>query len=235
MRDRPGARVPRERAPSAGGDLAEEHRRLVASVDVATALREDELVAQDDAARARPRPRLPGQRIERRPEILERAEARPVDAVAEADPAFVSAAAVEEPGVHAAEARRDHDQIRSGDVCGMRGARTRVTRHRQPARRLEPRLDRARPPVQARDLVDDETYLLREGDPMGERLARVAEEKGILLMMCDSCALERGLAEGESWPSRSGPRGTVRGVKVGCFPDLYAALAGSPAGHVITL
>ena len=43
---------------------------------------------------------------------------------------------------------------------------------------------------------DDNTFLLRKGDPMGERLAKVAKEKGILLMMCDSCALERGLAEG---------------------------------------
>ena len=82
---------------------------------------------------------------------------------------------------------------------------------------------------------DDNTYLLREGDPMGQRLARVAAEKGILLMMCDSCALERGLAEGEPWPGQTEPRGTVPGVKVGCFPDLYAALAGSPPDYMITL
>ena len=44
---------------------------------------------------------------------------------------------------------------------------------------------------------DDNTYLLRQGDPIGERLARVAAEQGMLLMMCDQCALERGLAEGE--------------------------------------
>src|SRR3954463_15336126 len=44
---------------------------------------------------------------------------------------------------------------------------------------------------------DDNTYLLRQGDPMGERLAKVAQDQGILLMLCDQCALERGLAEGE--------------------------------------
>jgi DsrE/DsrF-like family len=44
---------------------------------------------------------------------------------------------------------------------------------------------------------DDNNYILRKGDPIGERLARVAAEKGILLMMCDQCAVERGLAEGE--------------------------------------
>jgi sulfur relay (sulfurtransferase) complex TusBCD TusD component (DsrE family) len=80
---------------------------------------------------------------------------------------------------------------------------------------------------------DDNTYLLRAGDPVGERLGRVAAERGMLLMLCDQCALERGLAEGEIGSAR--PTGTVAGVRVGCFPDLYAALAGDPPDHVITL
>ena len=82
---------------------------------------------------------------------------------------------------------------------------------------------------------DDNTYVLRKGDPMGERLAKVAAEKNILLMMCDNCALERGLAEGAAWPEKSTASGTVDGVHVGCFPDLYGALAGNPPDHVITL
>jgi len=82
---------------------------------------------------------------------------------------------------------------------------------------------------------DDNTFILRRGDPMGERLGRVAREQGILLMMCDSCALERGLAEGGRWPEKSRPKDTVEGVRTGCFPDLYAALAGNPPDHVITL
>lgn len=80
---------------------------------------------------------------------------------------------------------------------------------------------------------DDNTYLLRAGDPVGERLGRVAAERGMLLMLCDQCALERCLAEGEIGAAR--PMGTVAGVRVGCFPDLYAALAGDPPDHVITL
>ena len=80
---------------------------------------------------------------------------------------------------------------------------------------------------------DDNTYLLRAGDPVGERLGRVAAERGMLLMLCDQCALERGLAEGEIGAAR--PTGTVVGVRVGCFPDLYAALAGDPPDHVVTL
>jgi sulfur relay (sulfurtransferase) complex TusBCD TusD component (DsrE family) len=81
---------------------------------------------------------------------------------------------------------------------------------------------------------DDNTYALRRGDPLGERLARVAKEKGILLMLCDQCATERGLAV----PDEAGgyrPTGTVEGVGVGCFPDLYAALAGNMPDHIITL
>ena len=80
---------------------------------------------------------------------------------------------------------------------------------------------------------DDNTYVLRAGDPVGERLGRVAAEHGMLLMLCDQCALERGLAEGEI--GAAVPAGTVAGVRVGCFPDLYEALAGDPPDHVITL
>ena len=80
---------------------------------------------------------------------------------------------------------------------------------------------------------DDNAYLLRAGDPMGERLAKVAAEQGMLLMICDQCALERGLAEGSVGNCQ--PHGTVAGVQVGCFPDLYAALSGNPPDQVITL
>ncbi len=94
---------------------------------------------------------------------------------------------------------------------------------------------------------DDNTFVLRKGDPIGERLSAVAAETGMLLMMCDMCALERHLAEGEPrWcdpatgagrtePGEVSVRDTVDGVQVGCFPDLYAALAASPPDQVITL
>jgi hypothetical protein len=55
----------------------------------------------------------------------------------------------------------------------------------------------------------------------------------MLLMLCDQCALERGLAEREIGAAL--PAGTVAGVRAGCFPDLYAALAGDPPDLVITL
>ena len=81
---------------------------------------------------------------------------------------------------------------------------------------------------------DDNTYALRAGDPLGERVARVAREQGILLMLCDQCATERGLAVRNGDGGYS-PRDTVEGVQVGCFPDLYAALATNPPDQVITL
>ena len=81
---------------------------------------------------------------------------------------------------------------------------------------------------------DDNTFALRKGDPLGERLGTLARERGILLMLCDQCAIERGLAQHNP---RGGylPYDTVEGVQVGCFPDLYMALAANPPDQVITL
>jgi len=80
---------------------------------------------------------------------------------------------------------------------------------------------------------DDNNYILRKGDPLGERLSKVATEENILLMMCDQCALERGLATGEIGNCEA--HGTVDNVLVGCFPDLYDALSRNPPDQVITL
>lgn len=93
---------------------------------------------------------------------------------------------------------------------------------------------------------DDNVFVLRKGDPIGERLSAIAKEKKILLMMCDMCALERGLAEGEPrWCSADGKgrtepgvctvKNVVDGVTVGCFPDLYKALTGNMPDQVITV
>ncbi len=85
---------------------------------------------------------------------------------------------------------------------------------------------------------DDNVYALRAGDPFGERLAKVAQAQNLLLMACDQCALRRGLAEGEFHQCGSGevrPKGMIAGAKVGCFPQLYAALGEMEAVQVITL
>jgi hypothetical protein len=96
---------------------------------------------------------------------------------------------------------------------------------------------------------DDNAYVLRKGDPLGERLSRVAKEQNIWLGVCDLCALDRDLAEGEPvWcdadrkkgrtqgaPEKIRLKNAVEGLHVGCFPDVYQALSGNPPDLVISL
>jgi hypothetical protein len=70
----------------------------------------------------------------------------------------------------------------------------------------------------------DNNYLLVRGNPTGERLARVARETGMLLMGCDQCCYQRAIADQ-----------LIEGIPIGCFPDLYRALAGAKVDQVITL
>jgi len=85
---------------------------------------------------------------------------------------------------------------------------------------------------------DDNIFCLRQGDPIGERLAKVAKERGMLLMVCDQCAVRRNLADGTFEQCGSGQvkaKGLVDGVVAGCFPQLYEALAGAQVDQVISL
>jgi len=85
---------------------------------------------------------------------------------------------------------------------------------------------------------DDNIFCLRSGDPIGERLATIAKQQGILLMVCDQCAVRRNLADGTFEQCGSGQvkaKGMVDGVLAGCFPQLYGALAGAPPNYVISL
>ena len=71
---------------------------------------------------------------------------------------------------------------------------------------------------------EDNNYILVRGNPFGERLAKIAKEKGIVLIGCDLCCYERLIAEK-----------LVDGATVGCLPNLYEALAGNMPDQVITL
>ncbi len=96
---------------------------------------------------------------------------------------------------------------------------------------------------------DDNAFILRKGDPIGERLAKVAKEKNIWLGVCDMCAIDRGLAAGEPvWcqPDRTSARpaaapgkiklqNAIEGLHVGCFPDVYQVLSSNPPDLVISL
>lgn len=109
------------------------------------------------------------------------------------------------------------------------------TAHYKLGQMILPQLEEARhgADVVGMFFFDDNNYVLRAGDPLGERLSVVAADRGMLLMMCDRCALARGLAEGQ--PGDCKVSGTVAGVSVGCFPDLYRELGNAPPDHVITL
>ena len=85
---------------------------------------------------------------------------------------------------------------------------------------------------------DDNLFCLKKGDPIGERLAKIANEKKMLLMVCDACAVRRGFADGTLEQCGSGDvkaKDLVDGVVAGCFPQLYTALGSNPPDQVITL
>ena len=80
------------------------------------------------------------------------------------------------------------------------------------------------PEVVGMFFFEDNNYVLVQGNPIGERLARVAKEQNILLMGCDQCCWEREI-DGK----------LVDGAIIGCFPNLYEELAGNMPDQVITL
>ena len=79
---------------------------------------------------------------------------------------------------------------------------------------------------------------MRKGDLIGESVSKIANEKGILLMLCDQCAVRRNLAKGTFEQCGTGevdPKDTVEVVQVGCFPQFCKALSGNIPDQVITL
>ena len=85
---------------------------------------------------------------------------------------------------------------------------------------------------------DDNIFCLKQNGSVGERLSKIARDRGMLLMVCDQCAVRRGLAEGTFEQCGSGDvkaKGLVEGVVAGCFPQLYSALGSNPPDQVITL
>jgi hypothetical protein len=70
----------------------------------------------------------------------------------------------------------------------------------------------------------DNNYLLVRGNPTGERLAQLSRKSGMLLMGCDQCCYQRSIADR-----------LIEGIPIGCFPDLYKALAPAKVDQVITL
>lgn len=85
---------------------------------------------------------------------------------------------------------------------------------------------------------DENAHILRKGNETGERLNKIAKERGMLVMACDQCALRRDLAEGDFEQCGTGsvqPKNMIEVGQVGCFPQLYNALGGNIPNLVITL
>ena len=94
------------------------------------------------------------------------------------------------------------------------------------ARMILPQLEEGRHGVEVVGMFffEDNNYVLVDGDVIGERLRKVAEDQNILLMGCDQCCYEREIADR-----------LMPGVPIGCFPDLYGALAGNMPDQIVTL
>ena len=110
----------------------------------------------------------------------------------------------------------------------------------QLATMILPQLEQGKHGVEVVGMIffDDNVYSLSSESEIGQRLSAVAEKQNILLMICDQCALRRGMATGDFSQCGSGEvkaKNTVNGVIAGCFPQLYSALAGNMPDQVITL
>ncbi|HFL3828620.1 TPA: DsrE-related protein SaoD [Clostridioides difficile] len=72
--------------------------------------------------------------------------------------------------------------------------------------------------------VFDNTYLLLKDTDLGERLQKLHEETGMIILACDQCVLEREIQDK-----------IIQGAAIGCFPVLYGALNSAGLDQVITL
>ncbi|MEG0371369.1 MAG: DsrE-related protein SaoD [Clostridium sp.] len=72
--------------------------------------------------------------------------------------------------------------------------------------------------------VFDNTYMLTGNDEIGQRLQKISEKTGMILLACDKCAIERQIDDK-----------LVNAAAIGCFPVLYAALESAKIDQVITL
>lgn len=70
----------------------------------------------------------------------------------------------------------------------------------------------------------DNTLFLSKGNPIEERLSKIQEKTGMILMACNQCAIERGIQNN-----------LVDGATIGCFPNLYTCLGSAGIDQVITL
>lgn len=72
--------------------------------------------------------------------------------------------------------------------------------------------------------VFDNTYLLLKDTDLAERLQKIHEETGMIILACDQCVFEREISDK-----------LILGAAIGCFPVLYGCLENADLDQVITL
>lgn len=72
--------------------------------------------------------------------------------------------------------------------------------------------------------IFDNTYLLLDKTDLGERLQKLKEDTGMMILACDQCVLEREIQDK-----------IIKEADIGCFPVLYGALESAGLDQVITL
>jgi hypothetical protein len=70
----------------------------------------------------------------------------------------------------------------------------------------------------------DNAFMITEGIPLAERINDLAKKTGMLVLGCDRCCYQRGI-----------DKRLISSAKMGCFPDVYAALGKVGVDQVITL
>ena len=71
---------------------------------------------------------------------------------------------------------------------------------------------------------DENASVLRKGNETGERLNKIAKERGMLITACNQCGT-----------GNVQPKNMIELGQVGCFPQLYSSLGGNMPNLVITL
>ena len=72
--------------------------------------------------------------------------------------------------------------------------------------------------------VFDNTYLLLDNTEIAQRLQKLKEQTGMIILACDQCVFEREIQDK-----------IIPGADIVCFPVLYGALGSNPPDQVITL
>ena len=67
-------------------------------------------------------------------------------------------------------------------------------------------------------------FMITDGIPIAERINELAKKNGMLVLGCDRCCYQRGIENK-----------LISTAKMGCFPDVYAALGKVGVDQVITL